>query len=313
MFKKIMLAVLLLSFLLVGGVTATNSGVSVYVNDRAVSFPDQRPFIDANSRTLVPIRFIAEEMGAVVNWDGTANLVTIENEGVTINLTIGEKRAKVNGAWKSFDTQAILYNARTMVPLRFISETLGAEVQWDGATRTVYIRTDGQPIKTVAPATTELTEQDYTRLKSYQTITKEYMESTGAIIREDEYMSFDEHYNNDPEAALRRYNAIMGIYPDSFKNAEVNFITDPKLIYQRYDEFLVARGVLQLKQVGSEPAILITNTYSAPTTTVNGLIPGQWYEADIDITFDFTAINKDTIGWLAFGVKTHSDFKPVTR
>jgi len=137
-------ALIVLAVLVLLAATAAAAGeVNVYVDDNKVSFPDQQPFIDENARTLVPIRFIAEEIGADVGWDGTVNLVTIKDEGVTINLTIGECRAKVNGAWKTFDTQAILHNARTMVPLRFISETLGAEVEWDDTTRTVYIKTDG--------------------------------------------------------------------------------------------------------------------------------------------------------------------------
>jgi hypothetical protein len=80
-------------------------------------------------------------MGADVGWDGATELVTIEKEDVEIKLTIGEKRAQVNGAWKTFDTSATLKNGRTMVPLRFISETLGAEVEWDNDSRTVYIWT----------------------------------------------------------------------------------------------------------------------------------------------------------------------------
>jgi len=142
--KKLLMIISILVFVFAGSVTATSAEVNVYVDDVKVSFPDQQPFIDGNARTLVPIRFIAEQMGADVGWDGATELVTIEKEDVEINLTIGEKRAQVNGAWKTFDTNATLVNARTMVPLRFISETLGAEVEWDGNTRTVYIKkTDG--------------------------------------------------------------------------------------------------------------------------------------------------------------------------
>lgn len=141
--KKLLMIISILVFVFAGSVTATSAEVNVYVNNVKVSFPDQQPFIDENARTLVPIRFIAEQMGAEVGWDGSINLVTIEKEDVEINLTIGEKRAQVNGVWKAFDTSATLVNARTMVPLRFISETLGAEVEWDGNTRTVYIKTNG--------------------------------------------------------------------------------------------------------------------------------------------------------------------------
>jgi len=61
-------------------------------------------------------------MGADVDWNVATELVTIEKEDTLIKLTISEQRAEVNGAWKTFDTNATLVNARTMVLLHFISE-----------------------------------------------------------------------------------------------------------------------------------------------------------------------------------------------
>jgi hypothetical protein len=152
--KKIIISVSLVMLLLVGGVSATtlvSNDVSVYVDNVKVSFPDQKPYIDKNSRTLVPIRFIAEEMGAEVGWDGKINLVTIQKEDTEIKLTIGEQTAIVNGKEKKFDTSAVLNNGRTMVPLRFISEALGAEVGWDGSLNRVDIWTKEGPGKVEEP------------------------------------------------------------------------------------------------------------------------------------------------------------------
>lgn len=146
----IFLLAIALIFILAGAVYAAGN-VSVYVDNKAVSFPDQKPYIDGNNRTLVPIRFIAEEMGAEVDWDGAEQLVTITQNDTIIKLTIGERRASVNGNWKYFDTSAVIYNDRTMVPLRFISETLGADVDWEAKTKTVYIWTGKVPKKPVKP------------------------------------------------------------------------------------------------------------------------------------------------------------------
>jgi hypothetical protein len=153
--KMFMLALLVVIISMFGNVVGAQTyGVKVYVDNKTVSFPDQRPYIDGNNRTLVPIRFIAEEMGTEVGWDGTKQLVTIDKGNTAIKLTIGEQRASVNGSWKHFDTSAVLYNDRTMVPLRFISETLGAEVDWDGDIRTVYIWTGKVPKNPVKPGIT---------------------------------------------------------------------------------------------------------------------------------------------------------------
>ena len=74
-----------------------------------------------------------------------------------IGLQIGENKALVNGEWKTFDTKPVIVNGRTMVPLRFISETMGAKVDWDGTTRTVYIWTTGGE---KGSKTTALTDAD---------------------------------------------------------------------------------------------------------------------------------------------------------
>lgn len=113
--------------------------ISVLVNGKEVLFPDQVPYINENSRTMVPVRFVSEGIGAKVEWDSDNRMVIIEKDDTIIKLKIGENKADVNGKTVTFDTNAILQNDRTMVPVRFISETLGANVDWDQATKTVSI------------------------------------------------------------------------------------------------------------------------------------------------------------------------------
>lgn len=113
--------------------------VLVYVNGKKVNFPDQQPYINENNRTMVPVRFISESLGAEVEWDDKNKTVIIQKNDKTIKLKIGENKADVNDEIIVFDTKAELKNSRTMVPLRFISEALGAKVNWINDTRTVEI------------------------------------------------------------------------------------------------------------------------------------------------------------------------------
>lgn len=89
-----------------------------------------------NDRTMLPARFVAESLGAVVEWDGDKQLVTITgknlktNEDVTILITIGTEYAVVNGENVKLDSPAFIENDRTYTPIRFISEHLGASVEW---------------------------------------------------------------------------------------------------------------------------------------------------------------------------------------
>jgi hypothetical protein len=115
--------------------------VSVVLDGKKVYFPDAQPFIDGNGRTLVPVRFVTESLGAGVNWLGETQTVAIAYQGKDIRLKIGESKATVNGSDTTLDTQVILKGNRTFVPLRFVSESLNAKVSWDGNSSTVGIQT----------------------------------------------------------------------------------------------------------------------------------------------------------------------------
>jgi hypothetical protein len=100
------------------------------------------------SRTVVPIRAIVEALGGTIGWDGTERKVTINLHDNEIMLWIGNPVAGVNGASVYIDennhsVKPIIINDRTMLPLRFVAESLGCTVDWDPVTRTitiVYIR-----------------------------------------------------------------------------------------------------------------------------------------------------------------------------
>ena len=98
-----------------------------------------------NDRTMLPARFVAENLGATVEWDGEKQLVTItgkneKQEDVTILITIGSDYAKVNGEDIKLDSPAFVENDRTYTPIRFISENLGATVEWNETEQTVTIQ-----------------------------------------------------------------------------------------------------------------------------------------------------------------------------
>jgi hypothetical protein len=92
---------------------------------------DTAPVI-INNRAMVPLRCIAEALGAVVNWDRPNRIVIVEHNGAVFEIPVGEP---VPG----MDTPAIIRHNRVMVPLRFISEALGAEVEWNPGTREIVI------------------------------------------------------------------------------------------------------------------------------------------------------------------------------
>ncbi|MBR5012185.1 MAG: copper amine oxidase N-terminal domain-containing protein, partial [Clostridia bacterium] len=99
---------------------------------------DASPII-RESRTMLPVRFVAEAFGATVAWDGATSTAIIKNDEVEIKITIGAKEAVVNGKIIALDVPAFIENSRTYMPVRFIAENLGATVTWDGATSTATL------------------------------------------------------------------------------------------------------------------------------------------------------------------------------
>ena len=85
-----------------------------------------------NNRTLVPIRFVSEALGAQVTWDAATGQVTVKDAGRTMVLTLGSNQALVDGKPRAIDNNpAMLPPGRVFVPLRFVSETLGAKVDYN--------------------------------------------------------------------------------------------------------------------------------------------------------------------------------------
>lgn len=132
--------------LLLGIVTAVQLlSVNIYAQDITVFVGgevlecDPEPFIDSSSRILVPFRAIFEKLGATVDWNiKTKSIVCIKND-LTITLVIGSDKMLVNGSEVQIDSPAQVVDGRTFVPLRAISECMGASVTWDFNEKTAYI------------------------------------------------------------------------------------------------------------------------------------------------------------------------------
>lgn len=92
-----------------------------------------------NGTTLVPLRFIAETFGITPVWDGVFQLIDLMAGSSSIRLQIGQRFASVDGRRVGLDAAPVIQGGVTLVPLRFIAETLGAETRWEASTRTIII------------------------------------------------------------------------------------------------------------------------------------------------------------------------------
>lgn len=125
-------------------VTKLTIGSTQYRVDGQLRTMDAAPII-YESRTLLPIRYVAEAIGATVLWDAADERVTVMLDDTVVELWIGSNIARVNGVRTQIDANnsqvkpLIIPPGRTMMPLAFISRSLGCEVTWNEATREVTV------------------------------------------------------------------------------------------------------------------------------------------------------------------------------
>lgn len=111
--------------------------IKVYLDGKQLTFQVPPEIIE--NRTLVPLRDIFEAMGAVVTWDENQKTITATRGETNIFLTIGEKTALKNNASIHLDVAPQIVEGKTLVPLRFIGESFGADVKWREENKSIYI------------------------------------------------------------------------------------------------------------------------------------------------------------------------------
>ena len=160
-FVCLILAFLICSSLCLVAGAASDGTIKLTVDSQQVVFPDAQPYLDSAHRTMVPIRFVTEAMGADVKWDSNTSTAVISKNGITVNITKGSKTLTVNSAsgtsYVTMDTVAVVKDGRTFVPIRFVVEALGGFVDYSNY----------YGIAEIASCSGELNATEMKRLRSY--------------------------------------------------------------------------------------------------------------------------------------------------
>ncbi|QAY66107.1 N-acetylmuramoyl-L-alanine amidase family protein [Paenibacillus protaetiae] len=181
--KKFVAILLFMSFLFTL-FTGTGQAASATVTpklylDNNLLTPAVGPELVNNKYTVVPIRVISENIGAKVNWDQTNKTVTIYSGNDTVFLKINDIQAFVNDKGLQMDTPAIVKSGTTLVPLRFVGESLGLKVDWDNTTKTVYLKSP-EPAETPPP--TETTDPGNSGEETAGSLTSITYDGNGGVI-----------------------------------------------------------------------------------------------------------------------------------
>ena len=126
-----------------GATLASSIEPAIQVNINGSPLPMAVPPNNVNGRVMVPLRAIFEALGATVQWNPVDQGIVATKGNTTIRLQIGSTAAFNNGVQVTLDAAPQIEGGRTLVPVRFVGEALGAEVTWDGTNRQVNIVTAG--------------------------------------------------------------------------------------------------------------------------------------------------------------------------
>ena len=127
-FAAVLVAMIMI-ILCFSGITASAKSIILRVDFESVD-TDVEPVI-INDRTMIPVRALFEDLGAVVSWSDAERQVTIDYAGHVIVLQIDNTVAKIDGVAKTLDVPATIVENRTFIPVRFVAENLGFTVKWD--------------------------------------------------------------------------------------------------------------------------------------------------------------------------------------
>lgn len=135
-------------------VPAAASAISVTVDDVPLVL-DVEPAV-VNGRTLVPMRPIFEALGAEIEWDNVSKGITAYKDNKTINLYLNDTMAYINDSEYVLDTPAVSIDGRTMVPARFVAESLDCQVFWDNSAKCVSVYTNAEAVQAYTSQQEEL-------------------------------------------------------------------------------------------------------------------------------------------------------------
>lgn len=265
----------------------------VIVNDRLISFEDQEPVISENNDTLIPVRGVLEAMGAQVTWNGEERSVMVKAKDNIVRLLLKLDNptmtkytltsvTTVDSEEQTLTTPPTLMNERTMIPLRVISENLGATVDWSDKDKLITIKTKEYQ-KYIASKTVTDENGNTTEYNPAESLLKLYLEADKTTVKAGEEITFSLKAANTDK--ITDYNQFSGM------SAGIMF---DKTKLELVDQKAIVNGTETSSVLGAANPDFLGNSLKY----VYILLPGS---DDVDrtladgtiATFTFTALTDD--------------------
>lgn len=276
--------------------------------EKKITFNDQQP-INQNGRVLVPLRGVGEAFGASFQYDDKTSKVTFNRNSDIVVLTLDQKTAYKNGEIIALDVPAKSINGRTMVPLRFLGEALGAKVEWVGAENLVKLSLGDDVYKVyVKNSTVDLTDHQkiFNELKKYSgypgksfdeahtRAVDELGDKTSAVVTvakdfNEVFLSRDYKTINQDYIDKLRYNLqgnwrdVTGYYssPMDLGQSIIDSTLKSKLVMEC--QFITDESMVYYNRIGIPTVRGRQYLISRSGTNPFGLKTGFWYYQDVEV------------------------------
>lgn len=225
--------------------------IKVFLNDKNIDF-DVNPVI-VNNRVLVPFRKIFESLGAEVSWDENDKTVKSSLDNINITLKVGEDESTVNDKNVLLDCSPQIINGRVFIPLRFICESIGANVEWYDLEKSVYIDTTNKKILEPALITEE------TKALLGNSIGSNYTFGSYVAVMKDDYIYYINYNDGNKLYRIKKdFSENMKIY-DAFCN-DIS-LSDKYIIVTRDLSNISKSAIVRINLDGTGEEIIANGLY----------------------------------------------------
>ena len=228
------------------------------------------PFFIEGGRTLIPVRFFLETMGADVSWHSSTKSVSVARGDTSIEMVAGEKKALINGSPVTLEVPLRLIENRAYVPLRFIAESLGVDIGWNDAERLILIEFESpEGAQQPPPYYQDLNVQVETYGISLGDSGQAVLDLLGEPARRDDtiygycWWGYNQDYRNYLQVGIKDGSVVaiytpgqgwafgplqrgcgLNLLEDSFEIADRLFVEEEKVIYELYLPTLVYENLV---------------------------------------------------------------------
>lgn len=164
--RPVLIGITLLILLFSRTNTAEATTIAIQIDGQNVPFSQSTgtPFVDQNNRTQVPFRVVLESFGCQVTWDNNQKMAYASKDGILVCIPIGQNYFWINGTTVQNDTQAMMKDGRTYLPIRAVLEAFGAAVEWNPEEQMIRVDSDGNEAQSQELATVQDNDQSYKKV-----------------------------------------------------------------------------------------------------------------------------------------------------